>query len=260
MRLWTCAMSVTWLLPAGTLAADGEPGGAAVTFFEMFFLPGDPVGLIIVWLLLAMSGLSVALMVALAMQYRRTSLMPPRTYQRLRHLLGQQRYAEAIELTRKDDSYLAGLAGAALDEASNGYAAMERAVEEAGDAELSRYLRPVEYLSVLGNIAPMLGLFGTVYGMIRAFQKLQAIGGSPDPAELAGGLSTAMATTFWGLAVAIPALAAYALIRNRLDALTSEGMLQAEQLIRPFRPRGWGRSSEAEIEQAAGADTAPAER
>ena len=88
----------------------------------------------------------------------------------------------------------------------------------------------------MGNIAPMVGLFGTVYGMIVAFQQLVDAGGSPDPVDLAAGISTALVTTFWGLVVAIPALAAYAVVRNKIDAITAEGLVAAEQIIKPFRP------------------------
>src|SRR5690606_17418676 len=133
-------------------------------------------------------------------------------------------------------SFVGKLMSAALSEAASGFGAMERAVEEAGDAETSRMLRPVEYLNVIGNIAPMLGLFGTVYGMIRAFETLVAEGGKADPTTLAAGISTALVTTFWGLIVAMPALACYALVRNKIDALTSDGMIVAEELIRPFKP------------------------
>jgi len=83
----------------------------------------------------------------------------------------------------------------------------------------------------------MIGLFGTVYGMIVAFQKLAELGGQPDPASLAAGIGTALITTFWGLVVAIPAISAYTLIRNKVDALTGEGMVLVEDLIASFRPR-----------------------
>jgi biopolymer transport protein ExbB len=72
--------------------------------------------------------------------------------------------------------------------------------------------------------------------MILAFQQLVAAGGKPNPAELAAGISTALVTTFWGLIVAMPALAAYALVRNKIDALTSEGITIAADLIHPFKP------------------------
>jgi len=99
-----------------------------------------------------------------------------------------------------------------------------------------------------------MGLFGTVYGMILAFQQLVASGGSPDPAKLAAGISTALVTTFWGLIVAIPALAAYALIRNKIDALTSEGLVIAEELISPFKP-GAKRSSSSSSSSSSSASS-----
>ena len=170
------------------------------------------------------------------LRYRRDNLVPASVQQGLQQLLAGKRYREAIALANDDPSYLGRITSAALNEAANGYGAMERALEETGDAEATRILRPIEILNVMGNIAPMVGLFGTVYGMIVAFQQLVDAGGSPDPVDLAAGISTALVTTFWGLVVAIPALAAYAVVRNKIDALTAEGMVAAEQIIRPFRP------------------------
>ena len=77
--------------------------------------------------------------------------------------------------------------------------------------------------------------FGTVYGMIIAFGAIVAAGGSADPVALAGGIGTALTTTFWGLVVAIPALAGYAILRNRIDALTIEATIEAEHVLRLFR-------------------------
>ena len=141
-------------------------------------------------------------------------VIPEDTQNQIETLLAEKRYREAIEFSGTDSSYLAKVVNSGLSEASNGYGAMERAVEESSDAETTRMLRPIEYLNVLGNIAPMMGLFGTVYGMIVAFQKLVETGGKPDPGKLAAGISTALVTTFWGLVVAVPALASYSLIRN----------------------------------------------
>ena len=142
-----------------------------------------------------------------------------------------------------------------MSEANHGFNAMERALEGAAEAEAARMLRPIEILNVLGNIAPMVGLFGTVYGMIVAFQSLVDAGGSPDPVELAAGISTALVTTFWGLIVAIPALAGYALIRNKVDALTAEGLLEAEQIIRPFKPATRRASDKASGKPATGSNS-----
>ncbi|MEM6458996.1 MAG: MotA/TolQ/ExbB proton channel family protein [Planctomycetota bacterium] len=197
----------------------------------------------IIWLLIACSFVSLGLTLVFVTRYRRPNLVPETTRKRLEGLLAGKKYREAIAEANDDPSYLGRVTSAALNEAGNGYGAMERALEEAGDAEASRILRPIEVLNVLGNIAPMMGLFGTVYGMIVAFQRLVDAGGSPDPVDLAAGISTALVTTFWGLVVAIPALAAYAVVRNKIDMITADGLLVAEQIIKPFRPSRKKKSS-----------------
>ena len=123
-----------------------------------------------------------------------------------------------------------------LRQAPHGYEAMLRGLEQVAAEETTIRFRRIELLNVLGQVSPMIGLFGTVYGMILAFSAIVASGGAADPVMLAGGIGTALTTTFWGLVVAIPALAGYALIRNRIDELTIEATLQAEELVAPFRP------------------------
>ena len=233
--------AITALTPAVALAQDQAAGGggddtASQSVFQMFFMSDDPVGMGIIWLLLIMSMFTIGYIIKLVIQYRKPMVVPPETREQIESLIAEKKYRDAIEYAQSDDSYLGRVTSSALNEAANGFSAMERAVEEAGDAETTRYLRPVEYLNVVGNISPMMGLFGTVYGMIRAFQKLVEAGGNPDPTQLAAGISTALVTTLWGLVVAIPALAGYALIRNKIDALTSEGLLEAEEMIAAFKP------------------------
>ena len=219
---------------AAAPAAAQDAGGSS--YFDMFFRSGDPIGQGIIILLVLLSAVSIALAIKFFMQFRRASVVPPESQEQMRGMIAGKRYKDAIQYAQADESYLGQVTAAALNEASNGYAAMERAVEEAGDVQTTKMLRPLEYLNVLGQVSPMIGLFGTVYGMIVAFQKLVEAGGSPDPATLAAGISTALVTTLWGLIVAIPALAAYSIIRNRVDAFTSDGMLVAENIIAPFKP------------------------
>ena len=216
------------------LAQDGQT--VSSSWFRMFLWNDDFIGLIIIWLLLLMSAVSLGFTIKLLIDNRRTTLVPEDTQEHLQEMLTEKRYRDAIEFAGSDPSYLGKVVSSGLSEASNGYHSMELAIEESADAETTRLLRPIEYLNVLGNIAPMMGLFGTVYGMIVAFQKLVESGGKPDPGKLAGGISTALVTTFWGLVVAMPAMAAYALIRNRVDALTAEGLVLSKELIKPFKP------------------------
>lgn len=235
IRIRSRWMPATALL-VGATPALAQDSAQTTSVFHMFLLPDDAVGVMITWLLVMLSALSIGYTLKLMLSYRRKLVLPDEMLKKVTDLLNAKRFREAIDYAAEQTSYLGRVISAALNEGTHGYGAMERAIEEAGDSETTKALRPVEYLNVLGNIAPMIGLFGTVYGMIRAFDQLQASGGKPDPAQLAGGISTAMITTFWGLIVAIPALASYALIRNKIDALTSEGMLIAEEVIAQFKP------------------------
>ncbi len=139
-----------------------------------------------------------------------------------------------LVLTR---SYFSQVLRAGLSEASHGFAAVIRRLELTADELTTVRLRRIEYLNVLGQVSPMIGLFGTVYGMILAFSAIVASGGNADPILLAGGIGTALTTTFWGLLVAIPALAGYAIIRNKIDELTTEATRTAEELVNQFRPK-----------------------
>ena len=205
------------------------------SYFKMFFITGDIIGQGIIILLFLLSLFTVAYLIRLGMIYRRAALLPPGLADEVQALVAGQRHKEALAAAKKSDSYLGQLLGGAMEASPHGYPAMERALAEVADAETARMMRPLEYLNVLGNVAPRIGLFGTVYGMIVAFWQLVE-SGRPEPRELAAGISTALVTTFWGLIIAIPALAGYALVRNKVDALTSDGLVIAERVIRPFKP------------------------
>ena len=246
--VWWAAVLI--LFAAAPVRGTNGETEESMSLFEMFFWSGDPLGIIIIWLLLMMSVFSIGYSISLFISNRKSSLIPLDFFRQMRTMIQEKRYREAIDFSDNDPSFLARLVNSALNEASNGFGAMERAVEETSDAETTRILRPIEYLNVVGNISPMMGLFGTVYGMIQAFQGLVEAGGRPDPTELASGISTALITTFWGLVVAIPAMTVYALIRNKIDALTSQGLIMTEDLLRPFKPAGRRQSATGSQQRA----------
>ncbi|MCK4276395.1 MAG: MotA/TolQ/ExbB proton channel family protein, partial [Phycisphaerae bacterium] len=118
----------------------------------------------------------------------------------------------------------------------HGYAAMERAIEETSEERTTKLLRHIEPLNLIGNISPMVGLLGTVWGMINAFFQIVQAGGIPEPGELAGAIGIALVTTLVGLGIAIPALAVYSLMRSRIDELTSEAIVSSQELVSILRP------------------------
>lgn len=90
---------------------------------------------------------------------------------------------------------------------------------------------------MIGSIAPMLGLTGTVLGMITAFNAIAASGGMAKPDELAGGIGQALVTTLMGLVVAIPTTIAFSYFRNRIDSIVAEAGKCVEQIMMPLGRR-----------------------
>ena len=236
----------------GLLASSSVGGGDGVTsLFEAFFIQRradtgelEVLGTGIIWLLLLLSAVSVGLIGSVALANRRSGILPDDVYEDVRDRLESNDHAGAERVCEEDGSFFAAVMSGALYEARSGFVPMVRALEQTSEELTLRRLRRVEPLNVVGQVAPMIGLFGTVYGMILAFRVIVEAGGTPDPVGLAAGIGTALTTTFWGLVVAIPSLAGHALLRNRIDALTLEATREAEELINRFRPSVWddGRS------------------
>ncbi len=107
-------------------------------------------------------------------------------------------------------------------------------MEDASAEQAARFFRRIEYLSVIGTIAPMLGLLGTVWGMMLAFLEFKAKA-NVQAADLAPGIAHALVTTFIGLVVAIPAFAAFAYFRNRIDELVAASAQLAEHVFADYR-------------------------
>ena len=205
-----------------------------MNWFEVLFLYCGPIG----WLLWLVSFATVAIIIMYFVSIRRANIMPDEVHMQIQQYFEERNYRDAIEMTAAEPSQLSYMVHAALSEASHGYGAMERAMEEASEERTTKLLRNIEWLNLIGNVSPMLGLMGTVLGMIMAFFQIVEKGGQPNPGDLAEGIGTALVTTLLGLAVAIPALAVYAVMRNRIDALSSETMLASQDLISNFRPGG----------------------
>ena len=168
---------------------------------------------------------------------RKPGVVPIDLIDKIEKRIAKKDFRSIIDLTRDDQTYLGKILHAAFREARFGFPAMMRALEQTADELATARLRRIEILNVVGQVSPMIGLFGTVYGMILAFGAIVASGGTADPVALAGGIGTALTTTFWGLVVAIPALAGYAVLRNKIDELTVEATIVAEEVLNNFRPR-----------------------
>lgn len=215
------------------LAADpapAAPAGPKMMSLGELFDAGGTIGYIITGL----SFLMVALIVEHLISLRYNALIPPGLADAIHHHLALRHYEEARQQCQFHPSFLAYVLAAGLRETDLGYAAVEKALEDAAVEQSARLYRKIEYLSVIGTIAPMLGLLGTVWGMILAFMEFEQKA-NPQVSELAPGIYKALVTTLQGLCVAIPALAAFAHFRNRIDQLVADGSLTAEAVFADYK-------------------------
>lgn len=215
------------------LAADPAP--AAPTARKMMslselFEAGGTIGYIITGL----SFLMVSLIVEHLISLRQNALIPPGLADSIHHHLTLRHFEEARQQCQFHPSFLAYVLAAGLRETDLGYQSVEKALEDAAVEQSARLYRKIEYLSVIGTIAPMLGLLGTVWGMILAFMEFEQKA-NPQVSELAPGIYKALVTTLQGLCVAIPALAAFAHFRNRIDQLVADGSLTAEAVFADYK-------------------------
>jgi biopolymer transport protein ExbB len=179
--------------------------------------------------IVALSVVALGVGVAQVMVIRRSALMPRGLIEECRRELAAGRVARALERCRApgSDSYLARILAAGLSRAGGGPLGLlqvREAMQEAGDAETARLERWTDAIAVIASVAPLLGLLGTVQGMIGAFEGVatSAVNDAAYYESLASNISLALITTFQGLVVAIPCTAAHAFLRNRIEAYAAE--------------------------------------
>lgn len=211
--------------------AKEEPVPARKNALQWFY---DSLGLPYVIVFLAMSFILVALFIMNLLSARRENVCPTPLVEAFEAQLNERRYQEAYELAKSDDSFLGQMLAAGMAKISSGYDKAIRAMEIVGEEENMRLEHRLGYMALIGTIAPMVGLFGTVDGMIRAFIVIANTNTTPKPAELAAGISTALVTTIVGLALAIPAMAAFNILKSRVARLVFEVGVVSEGLMSRF--------------------------
>ena len=199
-------------------AAEGE-APESTSIIEMI-LHGGPL-IIMIWIAIVFTSVvMVTFIIQLFLQARRTSLAPKPLVQALDESLRAGNYQEAWETCRENAKvYICGVMGGALERIGRGKDATETALIELGIRESQVFKTRNSYLSVIGVIAPMIGLLGTVIGMMGAFAVLGSTGVS-DPRKLALSIGEVLLATASGLFIAIPAFIFYYYFRNRITDAT----------------------------------------
>ncbi len=196
---------------------------------------GGYIGIIIV----LMSIVAVAFVIEHSLTIRKERLMPEAVLDKLEETIAQGDIKAAVGICEDPRNYSLAtdvvLAGLERFQSSEfGFADYKSAVEEAGEDNTARLYRKTDGLNVIGVIAPMLGLFGTVEGMMESFNIIASTEGAAQPYQLADSISKALVTTWLGLVVAIPAMVAFSYFRNKIDSLVSECGKRVERILTPL--------------------------
>jgi biopolymer transport protein ExbB len=214
-------------------AAEDQPTGEEISYLDW---AANSLGLFYGLVFLGLSFTLVGLFVMNLLAARRENVVPSELVSGFEQHLDAKQYQEAYDLAKTDESFLGQVLSAGIAKVSTGYEEAIEAMQEVGEEENMQLEHRLSYLALIGTLSPMIGLLGTVSGMIDSFKLIaNTTTGAPDPQSLAEGISTALFTTFIGLAIAIPALAAYNLLRNRVQRLVLEAGIVSEGLMSRFQ-------------------------
>lgn len=186
-------------------------------------------------LIILMSIVGGALAITFAFQLRRDVLVPPEVLGHVESLFEDEEYEEAYHLCEASPSILSAVVAAGLEKMDDGYGQMESTMSEVLEMESTKLHQKVGYLSLIANLSPMMGLLGTVLGMIGAFNTIANSPVQPSPKQLGGDISIALGTTFLGLCVAIPMTAVYVYFRNKVITVSAEVGGVSEELMGRFK-------------------------
>ncbi len=177
------------------------------------------------------SFIAVAVIVRSLIEIRQSRIMPAESIDEMRKRIVRHDWTGLRQFVESDRSFPARVVAAALGSVRGGRASARDAAELTASEEAAHWFRRIELLNVIGHLGPLLGLVGTVYGMILAFAALGETGGQAGPGELSLGISKALFHTFLGLMLAIPALFAYGWLRTAVDRICTRAMVVSAELV-----------------------------
>lgn len=201
--------------------------GHAHGFVEQYIISGGP----IVWLvLIPMSLFTGFLAVDRIIALSPERLMPRGSAEKIKDAIRRNGIEAVTEEVENAQDILSTAVRRALKKGGSDWLRVRSLLNESLFDQAAEISRKIEWLNLIGNVSPMIGLFGTVFGMIKLFDAIVLAGGQPQPAQMASGISVALVTTFWGLFIAIPAIGIHGFLRNRIESIVSDAAVAADEI------------------------------
>lgn len=210
-------------------AVSSRPG-----FWDIVY--GGSMVNLLVWVLIALTSFaSLWFIIDAVISVKREKLLPVHVIEGVRTALTQGDLGAALEACEANPSPISRILMAGFSNISEGYEVIQEAVASSADIETEKLMQRINYLNVCGQIAPMLGLLGTVVGMVFAFDSLATATGAAKARLLAQNISTALWTTVVGLLISVPCLIGFTLIKNNATRLILESEATVLDLIKVLR-------------------------
>lgn len=187
------------------------------------------------FLIMLVAVVMVAIIMMIALELRRDNYLPTSLIEQFDQRVQARDFQGAYDVARSSDSFIGRVLASGMGRLPRGFDEAEAGMQEAGEDEAMAMEHKIGYLALISSIAPMLGLLGTVQGMVFSFQAIATSNTSPRPSDLADGVATALFTTLEGLVVAIPAIIFYTLYKNRLSRFLMECGFVATNLMKNFQ-------------------------
>jgi biopolymer transport protein ExbB len=213
--------------PAGA-AAGTAPPREGKTMLKWFLDAAGPIGLFLVLISVYM----LQLVIRLFMELRVSEAVPPPLVERIETAIKERKFQEAYDACRDNDSFLARLVRTGVANLPNGRPEAKEAMTTTSEEIVTGMEQRIGYLAIIGQLGPLIGLVGTILGMIMSFQEIAfAAGAQPKPEKVAEGISTALVITLLGISLSVPAIFFFALFRNRVALMTMEATRVADRVI-----------------------------
>jgi biopolymer transport protein ExbB len=211
-----------------TAGAEGTTPPGPESLLRLAMRASGPIG----FFLLLLSIYFTALVIRLFMEFRVSEAVPVPLVEKLETAIRDKRFQEAYDVCKDNDSYLARLVRTGIANLPNGRAEAKEAMDEASEEVVTNFEVRISYLAVIGTLGPMIGLVGTIWGMIMSFKEIAlAVGAQPRPEKVAEGISTALFITLEGVTLSVPAIFFFAFFRNRIAQMTMEATRVADRTI-----------------------------
>jgi biopolymer transport protein ExbB len=213
---------------AAPAAGGGTTPPAPPNMLQWAAKASGPIG----GLLLLLSIYFTALVIRLFMEFRVSEAVPVPLVEKLETAIRDKKFQDAYDVCKDNDSFLARLVRTGIANLPNGRAEAKESMEAASEEIVTTLEMKISYLAIIGTLGPMIGLVGTIWGMILSFQEIAtAAGAQPRPEKVAEGISTALFITLEGVSLSVPAIFFFAFFRNRIAQITMESTRVADRTI-----------------------------